>query len=118
MFFVIYTLHKRHLLCLLHDDNFMQVTASLCAMLQFAFPIPCGRSWFSPGTLVSSTNKTDQHDIPGIALKVALNTITLTHFPFLIVVAQNWIIFVVLRVSILPLCTLLIFDFGIVPTAW
>jgi len=52
--------------------------------------------WFSPGTLVSSTNKTDQHDITGIALKVALNTIILTHFPFLIVVEQNWIIFVVL----------------------
>ena len=74
--------------------------------------------WYSPGIPVSSTNKTDQHDIPGIALKVALNTITLTHFPFLIVVAQNWIIFVVLRISILPLSTLLIFDFGIVPTAW
>ena len=34
--------------------------------------------WFSPGTLVSSTNKTDCHDITEILLKVALNTITLT----------------------------------------
>jgi len=34
--------------------------------------------WFSPGTLVSSTNKTDRHDIAEILLKVALNTITLT----------------------------------------
>jgi hypothetical protein len=34
--------------------------------------------WFSPGTLVSSTNKTDHHDITEILLKVALNTITLT----------------------------------------
>ena len=34
--------------------------------------------WFSPGTLVSSTNKTDRHDITEILLKVALNTITLT----------------------------------------
>jgi hypothetical protein len=33
--------------------------------------------WFSPGTLVSSTNKTDCHDITEILLKVALNTITL-----------------------------------------
>jgi hypothetical protein len=32
--------------------------------------------WFSPGTLVSSTNKTDSHDITEILLKVALNTIT------------------------------------------
>ena len=34
--------------------------------------------WFSPGTLVSSTNKTDSHDITEILLKVAFNTITLT----------------------------------------
>ena len=34
--------------------------------------------WFSPGTPVSSTNKTDRHDIAKILLKVALNTITLT----------------------------------------
>ena len=32
--------------------------------------------WFSQGTLVSSTNKTDCHDITEILLKVALNTIT------------------------------------------
>ena len=30
--------------------------------------------WFSLGTLVSSTNKTDRHDIFEILLKVALNT--------------------------------------------
>jgi len=36
--------------------------------------------WFSPGTLVSSTNKTDRQDITEILLKVALNFITLTHF--------------------------------------
>ena len=34
--------------------------------------------WFSPGTPVSSTNKTDRHNITEILLKVALNTITLT----------------------------------------
>ena len=33
---------------------------------------------FSPGTPVSSTNKTDRHNITEILLKVALNTITLT----------------------------------------
>ena len=33
--------------------------------------------WFSPSTPVSSTNKTDRHDIPEILLKVVLNTITL-----------------------------------------
>jgi hypothetical protein len=30
--------------------------------------------WFSPGPPVSSTNKTDRHDITEILLKVALNT--------------------------------------------
>jgi hypothetical protein len=33
---------------------------------------------FSLGTPVSSTNKTDHHDISEILLKVALNTIALT----------------------------------------
>jgi hypothetical protein len=32
---------------------------------------------FSPGTLVSSTNKTDLYNITEILLKVALNTITI-----------------------------------------
>jgi hypothetical protein len=43
--------------------------------------------WFSPGTPVSSTNKTDRHDITDILLKVALNTInhkpTITICPIL-----------------------------------
>ena len=34
--------------------------------------------WFSPGTPVSSTNKTDCHNITEILLKVALNTINQT----------------------------------------
>jgi hypothetical protein len=40
--------------------------------------VTCGRSWFSPGTPDSSTNKTDHHDINKILLKVALNNIILT----------------------------------------
>jgi hypothetical protein len=35
--------------------------------------------WFSLGTPVSSTNKTDRHDIAEILLKVALNTIIQTN---------------------------------------
>ena len=31
--------------------------------------------WFSQGTMVSATSKTDHHDITEILLKVALNTI-------------------------------------------
>ena len=40
--------------------------------------------WFSPGTLVSSTNNTDRHDLTEILLKVALNPITVTLTPFLL----------------------------------
>ena len=36
--------------------------------------------WFSPGTPVSPTNKTDRHDITEIVLKVALNTTTRTRY--------------------------------------
>jgi hypothetical protein len=32
--------------------------------------------WFSTGTVVSSTNKTDCHDMTEILLKVVLNTMT------------------------------------------
>jgi hypothetical protein len=39
--------------------------------LVFTFLLEAGR-WFSPGTPVSSTNKTDRHDITEILLKVAL----------------------------------------------
>jgi hypothetical protein len=35
--------------------------------------------WFSPGLLVSSTNKTDRHNITEILLKVALSTIKQTN---------------------------------------
>jgi hypothetical protein len=36
--------------------------------------------WFSPGTSVSSTNKTDRHDITEILVRLALNTINLPVF--------------------------------------
>jgi hypothetical protein len=40
--------------------------------------VPAGL-WFSLGTPVSSTNKTDHHDITEILLKVALNTMKQTN---------------------------------------
>jgi hypothetical protein len=42
----------------------------------FYLQLVTGR-WFSPGTLLSSINKTNRHDITEILLKVALNTISL-----------------------------------------
>jgi len=38
--------------------------------------------WFSPRTPVSSTNKTDRHDIAEILLKVALKPHKPNHNPF------------------------------------
>jgi hypothetical protein len=51
-----------------------------CPLLDFMFFIQwlTTGQWFSPGIPVSSTNKTDSHDITDILLKVALNIITLT----------------------------------------
>jgi hypothetical protein len=47
---------------------------------------PIGMTWlFSPGTLLSSSNKTGRHDITEIFLKVALNTINQTTKPTCII---------------------------------
>jgi hypothetical protein len=45
--------------------------------------------WFSPAPPVSSTNKSDRHDITEILLKVALNTIKQTSNKYLI---QHYVI--------------------------
>ena len=47
--------------------------------------------WFSAGPLVSSTNKTDRHDISEILLKVELNTIILTPLKYLFL-CVSWIV--------------------------
>jgi hypothetical protein len=52
---------------------------TLLIMLQ-SLSVTWDRSWFSPGIPVSSTNKTDCHDITEILLKVALNTINQTNY--------------------------------------
>jgi hypothetical protein len=47
--------------------------------------------WFSPGTLVSSTNKSDRQDIAEILLNVALSTITLIlNKLWYILLCRNW----------------------------
>ena len=48
--------------------------------------------WFSPGTPVSSTNKTDCHDITEILLKVALSTINQpTYYVGFIFTNSSWV---------------------------
>ena len=55
-----------------------QVTCYIAAASDKAYQLLVHGRWFSPGTLVSSTNKTDRHDITEILLKVALNIINQT----------------------------------------
>jgi hypothetical protein len=45
---------------------------------KFKFHCIAVSRWFSPGILVSSTYKTDRHNITEVLLKVVLNTIILT----------------------------------------
>jgi hypothetical protein len=47
-------------------------------VINFVNDLRQGR-WFSPGTPVSSINRTDRHDITEILLKEALNTIIQTN---------------------------------------
>jgi hypothetical protein len=46
--------------------------------------------WFSPGTPVSSTNKTDCHDITEILLKIALNTINQPNLDYFLTVLYDF----------------------------
>ena len=56
---------------------YMRFNRSLFILVHVNSDLQQGR-WFSPGTPVSCTNKPDRHYISEIALKVALNTITLS----------------------------------------
>ena len=52
--------------------------------MSYSLSVTCHRSvvfYGDSGGLVSSTNKTDHHDIIELLLKVALNTLTLTISP-------------------------------------
>jgi hypothetical protein len=48
-------------------------------MIKFVSDMQHDGTWFSAGTLVSSTNKTDHHDITEMLLKVALSIIKQTN---------------------------------------
>ena len=41
------------------------------------------RSWFSPGPLVSFTNKSDRHNVAKILLKMVLNIMIITLFYYM-----------------------------------
>ena len=74
-------LFKKEVVCSVPQD-FGCLSLIICVLITTLCDKVCqwlatGR-WFSPDTPVSSTNKTDCHDITKISLKVVLNTITLT----------------------------------------
>ena len=54
--------------------NYKKGCTRLAAASDKVYQLLAHGQWFSPGTLVSSTNKTGRHDIAEILLKVALNT--------------------------------------------
>ena len=56
---------------------------------------------FSQGTQVSSTNKTDCHDITEIVLKMALNTIKPTKQPYHMATISRYVPTIETTVSIL-----------------
>ena len=56
----------------------ISIRARCTALCDKACQWPATGQWFSPGPPVSSTNKTDRHDITEILLKAALNTIKQT----------------------------------------
>jgi hypothetical protein len=60
--------------CEFESRSWRDVLDTLCDSLS----VTCDRSMFIPGTPISSTNKTDSHDITEILLKVALNIINQT----------------------------------------
>ena len=63
------------------SSNPAQVRCTLYKLCDKVFQSLATCQWFSPGTPVSCTNKTDRHDITGILLKVALNTTNQTKPP-------------------------------------
>ena len=65
--------------------------------------------WFSPGPPVSSTNKTDRHDIAEILLNVALSTIKQTNKPFKYTI-YNGILYMLFVILIFKNCLDIIYD--------
>jgi hypothetical protein len=77
--------------------------------------------WFSPGTPVPSTNKTDHHDIAEILLSLALNTMTLTANHYLyssITLLFDFYIFLPVRIAIHVINTFDLTIYYVWPWRW
>jgi hypothetical protein len=86
-------LGKQHIISVLPMQSVPIPTKSLTLWVEIPLMVSCtpyniidevfqwlACLWFSPDSPVSSTNKTVCHNITETLLKVALNTITLTHY--------------------------------------
>jgi hypothetical protein len=73
-------------------------------VIRFVTDLPPGQ-WFSPGTHVSSANKTDHCDIPEILFKVALNTINHKWLPLVYTIINCF--YTWLCVSLKPLSAII-----------
>jgi hypothetical protein len=60
-------------------SNISAISCRISAASDKVYQLLAHGRWFSPGTLASSTTKTDRHDIAEILLKVALNTMKQTN---------------------------------------
>jgi hypothetical protein len=66
--------HYQNIICIIIHN-----VSDICKLI---LPVAC--TWFSPGTLASSTTKTVHNDIAEILLKVTLNTINQSIKQFLV----------------------------------
>jgi hypothetical protein len=66
--------------CINFDCSIFAVHSEVYSIQHYVIKFVSSLQWFSPGTPVSSTNKTNLHDITELLLKVPLNTITLILF--------------------------------------
>jgi hypothetical protein len=64
-----------YVFCYMESSNLAQTRCTRYNIMWYRLSVTCDRSVIFSGTPVSSTNKTDCHDITEILLKVALNII-------------------------------------------
>ena len=78
-----------HHWCCEFESNPSEVYSMQYYVVKLVSDIATGQ-WFSPGNPLSSTYKTDRHDMAEILFKVALNTISISPYILRIQIVQNY----------------------------